>query len=274
MLRRTWAMAQKEFIQLLRERVFIIVLILMPILQLSLFAAAIRTDINHIPMVVADQSLSQASQSYLNALVDSNYFDIVANVSGQDDLMKAIDAGKADVGILIPPDFASKVTQGQANVLVLIDGSDSYITNSAYSTINAISQTYAISLIRLPANPLNMSIRILYNPDLNQLWFLVPALLVMLMQGITMNLTALSIVREREVGTIEALLVTPLRPIELMLGKTLPYLAVSLVNMSSIFFFSTVIFGVPFMGNLLLFLFLSIIFAIIGLGLHLGLRAS
>ena len=178
MLRRTWAMAQKEFIQLLRERVFIIVLILMPILQLSLFAAAIRTDINHIPMVVADQSLSQASQSYLNALVDSNYFDIVANVSGQDDLMKAIDAGKADVGILIPPDFASKVTKGQANVLVLIDGSDSYITNSAYSTINAISQTYAISLIRLPANPLNMSIRILYNPDLNQLWFLVPALLV------------------------------------------------------------------------------------------------
>ncbi|MDR3573545.1 MAG: ABC transporter permease [Anaerolineaceae bacterium] len=274
MLRRTWAMAQKEFIQLFRERVFIIVLLMMPILQLALFAAAIHTDITHIPMVVADQSLSQASQSYLNALVDSNYFDIVANVSSQDDLMKAIDDGNANVGVLIPPDFASKVTQGQANVLVLVDGSDSYITNSAYSTINAISQTYAISLIRLPATPLNMSIRILYNPDLNQLWFLVPGLLVMLMQGITMNLTALAIVREREVGTIEALLVTPLRPVELMLGKTLPYLAVALVNMMSIFFFSTVIFGVPFMGNLLLFVFLSIIFATTGLGLGLAISTG
>jgi ABC-2 type transport system permease protein len=274
MLRRTWAMAQKEFIQLFRERALLIVLLLMPVLQLGLFAAAIHTDITHIPMVVADQSLSQASQSYLNALVDSNYFDIIANVSSQDDLMKAIDDGQANVGILIPPDFAAKVTQGQANVLVLVDGSDSYITNSAYSTINAISQTYAISLIRLPANPLNMSIRILYNPDLNQLWFLVPGLLVALMQGITMNLTALAIVREREVGTIEALLVTPIRPIELMLGKTMPYLVVAFLNMSSIFFFATVAFGVPFMGNLLLFLLLSIIFATTGLGLGLAISTG
>jgi ABC-2 type transport system permease protein len=225
-------------------------------------------------MAVADQSLSQASQSYLNAMVDSNYFDIVANVSSQDDLMKAIDSGQANVGILIPPDFAAKVTQDQANVLVLVDGSDSYITNSAYSTINAISQTYSISLIRLPANPLNMSIRILYNPDLDQLWFLVPGLLVALMQGITMNLTALAIVREREVGTIEALLVTPIRPVELMLGKTLPYLVVAFVNMGSIFFFATVVFGVPFMGNLLLFFFLSIIFATTGLGLGLAISTA
>ncbi len=100
-------------------------------------------------------------------MVDSNYFDIVANVSSQDDLMKAIDEGQANVGILIPPDFAAKAKQRQANVLVLVDGSDSYITNSAYSMVNAISQSYAISLIRLPANPLNMSIRILYNPNLN-----------------------------------------------------------------------------------------------------------
>jgi ABC-2 type transport system permease protein len=267
-------MAQKEFIQLLRDRALLILLLLLPMLQLGLFAAAIHTDITHIPMVVADQSLSQASQSYLNAMVDSNYFDIVSNVSSQDDLMKAIDEGQASVGILIPPDFATKVKQGQASVLILIDGSDSYITNSAYSTINAISQTYAISLIQLPASPLNMSVRILYNPDLNQLWFLVPGLLVALMQGITMNLTALSIVREREVGTIEALLVTPIRPIELMLGKTLPYLVVSFANMTSIFLFSTLAFGVPFQGNLLLFLFLSLIFATTGLGLGLAISTA
>ena len=131
MLRRTWAMAQKEFIQLFRERVLLIVLLLMPLLQLGLFAAAIHTDITHIPMAVADQSLSQANQSYLNAMVNSNYFDVVANVSSQNALMKAIDEGQASVGILIPPDFAVKVKQGQANVLVLVDGSDSYITNSS-----------------------------------------------------------------------------------------------------------------------------------------------
>jgi ABC-2 type transport system permease protein len=124
MLRRIWAITQKELIQVLRDRATLILLLFMPLLQLVLFSTAIHTDIKHIPMVVADQSLSAESRSYLNALVDSDYFDVVAAVSGQADAMKAIDGGQASLGLVIPPDFATRVTLRQATVLMLVDGSD------------------------------------------------------------------------------------------------------------------------------------------------------
>jgi ABC-2 type transport system permease protein len=114
-----------------------------------------------------------------------------------------------------------------------------------------------------------MSVRILYNPDLNQLWFIVPGLLAALVQGLTLGLTALAVVREREVGTIEALLVTPIRPVELMLGKTIPNLMIAFANTTSILAVAVFLFGVPFQGNLLLFASLAIIFAFSGLGLGL-----
>ncbi len=270
MLRRIWAITQKEFIQVLRDRATLMILLLMPVIQLTLFATAIHTDIKHIPMVVADQSMSSESRTYLNAFVHSDYFDIVGAVSGQADVIKAIDGGQASLGIVIPPDFASQVTLHQANVLMLIDGSNSFTTNSAYNTANAISQSYAVSLVKQPVNPLNLTVRILFNPDLKDLWFIVPGLMAALVQGITMNLTALAIVREREVGTIEALLVTPIRPVELMLGKTIPNLLIALANTGSILLVATTVFGVPFQGNLLLFFILSIIFAFTGLGLGLA----
>ena len=269
MFRRIWAMTQKEIIQVLRDPAILIILLIMPLAQLALFSAAINTDIKHIPMVVADQSMSAASRTYINALVNSDYFDIVATATGQDDLVATIDSGQASLGVLIPPDFATQVKARQAQVLMLIDGSDSYTTNSAYTTANAISQSYAITLIRQTVTPLTLSVRILYNPDLNQLWFLVPGLLAMLGQAITINLTALAVVREREAGTIEALLVTPLRPIELMLGKTLPNLVVAFINTSSILLVATQLFGVPFQGNLLHFFGLTTIFSLAGLGLGL-----
>src|SRR5258707_2225678 len=177
MIQRIWAITQKELIQLVRDRVLLVLLLVMPLIQVTLFARAIDTDIKHIPMVVADQSMSNASRSYLNALTDSDSFDLVAAVPGQADVMKAIDSGRASLGVVIPPDFASQVKRSQANVLMLVDGSDSFTTNSAYGTANAISQSYAISLIRQPASPLNMSVRVLYNPDMKDLWFLIPGMI-------------------------------------------------------------------------------------------------
>jgi ABC-2 type transport system permease protein len=269
MLQRIWAITQKELIQVVRERATLLLLLLMPIVQMALFATAIHTDIKHIPMAVADQSVSTESRSYLNALIQSDYFDIVTTSTGPEGIIDAIDQGDARLGILIPPDFATQVKQHQAQVLLLIDGSDSYTTNSAYSTANAISQSYAINLVRRPVTPLNMSLRILYNPDLNQLWFIIPGLMAALVQALTMSLTALAVVREREVGTIEALLVTPIRPFELMLGKTLPNLLIAFANTTSILLVAVFIFGVPFQGNLLLFYALALIFAFSGLGLGL-----
>jgi len=267
MWQRIWAMTQKDLIQILRDRPTLVILMLAPILQLTLYSVAIHTDVKHIPIVVADQSMTNESRAYLSALVHSEYFDIVGSASGQKELTDAIDSGKASLGLLIPPDFSRTLNNRNAEVLVLVDGSDSFTTKSAYSTINSISQAYAISLNRQAEAPLNLDVRILYNPDLRELWFLMPSMIAMLMQMLTLSLTALSIVREREVGTIEALLVTPLRPVELMLGKTIPNLLVATVCMVIILVVGVFVFGVPFMGNPWLFIGLCILFAFSGLAL-------
>jgi drug efflux transport system permease protein len=269
MLRRTWAITQKEFIQLLREPVFVILIVFGTLAEVVLLAVAIHTDIKHIPMVVADQSASQGSRAYLTALEDSGYFDIVASVSGQQDLVKAIDSGQANLGILIPPDFAAQVKLHKANVLMLVDGSSSYITSSAYATANAITESYAINLVQQPVDPLNMDVRVLYNPDMQDIWFIIPGLLAAMVQGVALNMTTLVVVREREVGTIEALLVTPIRPVELMLGKTIPNLLIGLAVVAENLIFTVMIFGLPFRGNLLLFFALATLFCFSGLGLGL-----
>src|SRR5258708_14402938 len=276
MLRRIWAITQKEFIQMFRDRRTFLGLLIGPMVELILFGAAIHTDIRHIPMVVADQSMSQASRLYLTAFVDSQSFDIVASVSGQADLLRAIDGGQASLGMLIPPDFAMRTVRGDATVLMLVDGSTSFTSTIAYNTANAISQQYAVSLISSPTqhvdSPLTTHIQILYNPDLKDLWLITPGFIAMLLQAIAGNMTALAIVRERERGTIEALLVTPIRPFELMLAKMIPNLLLAFASALLLLLDGSLILGVPFRGSFLLFSALSMI--AIGCGLGLGLMIS
>lgn len=273
MLIRLWAITQKEFIQLIRNRLALPALVIGPVLELILFAAAIHTDVRHIPMIVNDQSLSAASRSYLNAFTESDSFVIVSMVSSQADVIHAIDSGKASFGIVIPPDFATQVEQGDANVLMLVDGSDSFVTRSASTSAAAISQQYAIGLIRHQASPLDVHIQILYNPDLQDLWFIIPGFGAFLLYGLALKLTAFAIVREREVGTIEALLVTPIRPIELMLAKTIPNLCIGMLNTATVLPIGILMFGIPFRGSLSLFAALSILFAFSGLGLGLAISS-
>ena len=273
MLRRIWALIQKESIQLLRMPIVYVGLTLGPALELILFAAAIHTDVKHIPMVVADQSLSAASQAYLSGFTNSDSFDIVATVPDQAGVKLAIDSGQAEVGIVIPPDFAKLVPQKDAKVLILIDGSNSFITQSAFNSAQAISQQYAIRLTHQQLNALIAHVQILYNPDLQDLWFLVPGMCAFLLYGIALKLTAFSIVREREAGTIEALLVTPIRPIELMIAKMIPNLGLAFLDLALTFFLGTVLFGVPFRGSLLLFSSLALLFATGSLGLGLAISS-
>ncbi|HLO28858.1 MAG TPA: ABC transporter permease [Anaerolineales bacterium] len=273
MLRRTWAITQKEFIQLSRFPALLIGLTAGVALELVLFASAVHNNVSHIPMVVADQSRSEASHSYLNAFTDSDSFVIVAMVPDQADMIRAIDSGQAGIGLLIPADFATHIEQKDANVLLVVDGSDSFTTQSAYNNAAAISQQYAISLTRQQLSPLNTHIQILYNPDLEDLWFIVPGFGAFLLFGIALKLTAFAIVRERELGTIEALLVTPIRPMELMIAKMIPNLCIAIFNMVLTFSIGFLIFGVPFRGSLLLFSALASLFAIGSLGLGLAISS-
>ena len=273
MLRRTWAIAQKEFIQLFRLPLILIGIPIGVALELVLFAVAVHNNVTHIPMAVADQSLSDASRSYLNAFTDSGNFDIVTAVPDQASVIHAVDSGYASIGLVIPTDFATRVEQKDANVLMVVDGSDSFAAQSAYANAAAISQQYAVSLTHQPLHSLDAHIQILYNPDLQDLWFIVPGFGAFLLYGLALKLTAFAIVREREAGTIEALLVTPIRPIELMVGKMIPNLCVAIFNLVLTFSAGMFIFGVPFRGSVLLFSVLASLFAIGSLGLGLAISS-
>ena len=223
MWRRIWAMMQKEFIQTLRDRRALAIQIGLPIAQLILFAYAIRMNVEHIPTAIADQSLDAASRAFIDAMTASGYFDAIAYVDDQRAVLDLIDEGSAQAGIIIPPQFSVRVARNEAQVLLLVDGSDIFTSQTAYNTITAIARAHAtgIAWTRVERTgalgpgatllPLDARVRILYNPNLEDLIFLIPGMVATILQTQTIILTAAAVVREREAGTIEQLLVTPIR---------------------------------------------------------------
>src|SRR5262249_55734348 len=162
---------------------------------------------------------------------------------------------------------AAQLAHGDAKILMLVDGSTSFTSQSSLNAANAISQQYAASLIRQQGSPLTAHIEILYNPDLKDSWFITPAFIAMLLYALAGPLPVCAMLGERGRGTIEALLVTPVRPLELMLAKMIPSLLVTFASGLSLLAVGTLVLGVPFRGNLPLFLLLSLIGAGCGLGL-------
>jgi ABC-2 type transport system permease protein len=281
MLQRIWAVLTKEFIQTFRDRRTLLIQLGLPIVQLFILGYAIRTNVEHVPTAVADQSLDGASRAYVDAMVASGYFDVVAYLPSEADVIRAIDTGRAQAGIVIPPGFGPRVTRGEAQALLLVDGSDVFTSQTAYNAITAIARQHSTQVLietmsragRLGDTasllPLDARVRILYNPNLDDLWFLVPGMASLILQTQSIALTAAAVVREREMGTIEQLLVTPIRPSELMLGKVAPNLVIALVNMLTIVGIGVFWFGVPFQGSFWLFLWLAFMYVFSGLGLGL-----
>jgi len=284
MLRRIWAVMQKELIQIVRDRRTLFIMVSMPMIQLFLFGYAINMSVDHIPMVVVDQSPDAASRAYVDTLVTSGFFDVVGYLSSEADVVQAIDQGRAQAGIVIPPGFAADVVSpgsGRAQVLLLVDGSDLFTSQSAYNAATLIAEVHAADVLmariersgraagRQELLPLDVRVRILYNPNLDDLWFLIPGMTAMLLQIQTIALTAMSIVRERERGNIEQILVTPIRSAELMLGKMMPAALIVFINLLTILAVGVFWFEVPFQGNFWLFLWLAFLYVFSGLGLGL-----
>ena len=281
MIQRILAIIQKEFSQTLRDRTTLGIMLTMPLLQLILFGYAINTNVSHIPSVVTDQSMDNTSRAYLDAMVNSGYFNIIGNAPDQAGAIQPIDDGKAQVGIVIPPNFERNILRGDAQVLILVDGSDFFTSQSANAYATIVGEEYSIKIVyeeiaqaggqasgnSLPA--LNALVRVLYNPDMKDLWFLIPGMAAMLLQTQSLVLTAAAVVREREVGTIEQILVTPIRPMELMIGKIVPYVIIAMLNMLTVIGIGVFWFGVPFQGSFWLFISLSFLYVFGGLGLGL-----
>jgi len=274
------AILRKEFLHVLRDRATMITALSIPIFQLVLFGF-IDQNVHHLPTVVADQSHSRESRELIDRLRATSTFSIAHVTESPDDARHDVIAGRARVGIAIPPDYHDKRAKGEgAEVLVLIDGSDSTVSAQALASVTGLASSVSMEEMsdRAPGLKSALSVQpiILFNPDGRTANYIIPGLIAIMLQLVAVFLTAVAFVRERERGTLEQLLVTPVNPLGLMLGKLAPYLLIGVVEMALILTVMRFGFSVPIRGSLV-FLFamaLVYLFALLALGLFISTRAQ
>lgn len=281
-----FAILMKEFIHIRRERSTLLFMFAIPVIQLTIFGYAIDTKIEHIPTVVWNLDARAESRKLLESFESSRTFTVVERASNDEDFRRAITAGRAKVGILVPADFSERVLrQEQAQVQVLIDGSDSQVATSALTATKLLGLVKSIErgkqfgeqLQIAPARDasgkaelaIDIRPRILFNPDFISARFFVPGLVCVILQLVTLFLTAFSVVKEREFGTLEQLFVTPVGKAGLVLGKLVPYTLTSFIEALVVLNVMVYVFGVPIQGSLSLLLCLVVLFILCSLGLGL-----
>lgn len=272
---RVWAIAKKEVIHIFRDRRTLMLIVMMPFIQLVTYGYAINTDVKHLATVVYDQDQTSLSRRLLDAFEQSAYFDIEKRTNDFKELHRQIDLGKAKAGIVIPPNFAKDLYSNRpANLQILIDGTDSNPANTALNTGQAVVTRFMQNedLVPVKTTPIDYRPRLWYNPDLKSSFFMVPGLVGLLIQLLIPMITATAIVREKERGNIEQLLVTPIKPHELIIGKLIPYVAVGLLIASTIIGAAWLLFHVPIRGNPLTLFLTTLLFITVCLGI--GLYAS
>jgi len=274
-MRSIWAITYKEFIHIARDRRTLVLLILMPMMQLMIYGYGINTDVKHLPTYVYDQDRSYLSRRLINAFTQSDYFTVKAQVTSLSQAYSALDRGFAQSALVIPPDFsANLIKKKTAQVQLLIDGTDSTPANVALDASQAIVNAFMQNerLIPVQVFPIDFRPRLWYNPDLKSTYFMLPGLIGLVLQFLVPMITASAIVREKERGNIEQLLVTPIKPYELILGKIIPYIAIGVIIATSIITTMHYLFVVPIKGSIVTLFFLTLVYLIVCLGI--GLWAS
>ncbi len=272
------AIIYKEFIHIRRDPASLVFIFIIPMFQLTLFGYAIDTEVKHIPTVVYDQDHSPESRALVDAFANTEYFDVVGRVESERGIEEALVGGRAKVGITIPPGFAASLLTGRsAQVQVLVDGSESTLATTALNVAQGLGLERSIKefiatgrlSVSIDQLPVDVRPRVLFNPELKSANFFVPGLVGVVLQIVTVILTAFAIVREREAGTLEQVLVTPVSRSGLMLGKLLPYSLIGFVQFSLVLVVMVGVFGVPVRGDVGLLYALSVlfVFATLALGL-------
>ena len=279
---RLFSIIRKEFIQIIRDPRTLAMILFIPVMQLFLLGYSATSDVRNIPIAVYDQSRSPESRALVDAFRSADYFRIAYDVGSNDEIRELIERGEARAALIIPPDYSQRLLQGDAQVAVILDGSDPAIGGTALSTARLIGQAQATKMMQEQAArlgrsaefnpPLEVRPQVWYNPDLVSAHFMIPGVIGMILFAITSILTATTIVRERERGTIEQLIVTPIRSWELIVGKLIPYVILSLFDTLMVLAIGHVWFGVPVRGDLGLIIALSGLLLLSGLGI--GLFAS
>jgi ABC-2 type transport system permease protein len=293
-------MAIKEFRQFRRDRQFLVAVIIMPIFLLLMFGYAISLDVKTIQLAVCNMDGSATSREFLARFVNSTYFVVRDYVARTADIDTLLETEECKAGFVIPSDFSKKIERGEpVSFQVLVDGSNAQVASTIVGYINAVSDSYSRSISpviksrqaaaegnddtsmsaeaslpipvsgRLPVDPV---FRIWFNPELKSARFLVPGLIAMIMAASSVLSTALSIVREKERGTMEQLLVSPVSPFQVIIGKTVPYVVLAVITASFVLFAAYVFFGIVIKGNFFLlgictFIFLS---GVLGMGIMLS----
>lgn len=277
------SLIRKEFIQILRDPRTLVLALLIPVMQLFLLGYAATNDVRNVPLAVFDQDRGKAARELLDAYRAADYFRLAYDVDSEEELRWLIDRGDARVGLIIPAGYSDQVMGGEtAQVIFVLDGSDPTVASTALSAAQFIGQSHAtqIQTQRLMRSaqsatiqpPIEVRSQVWYNPDLVDAYYMIPGVIGMILYTLTSILTATSIVRERERGTIEQLIVTPIRSWELVVGKLLPYVVLAFLNTLEVLAIGHFWFEVPVRGSLLLILLLSGLFMMTSLGI--GLLAS
>lgn len=274
MLRGLAGIMYKELIQVLRDPATIVITILLPLVQLTLYGYAIDTEVKHVSTVVFDNDKSAASRDFVNRLVATGLYDVVDYSSSVDEMYDEIVANRAKVAINIPAGYERELAGGSgASIQVLIDGSNNTVAGQTLSAVQNLGLTINAEIVGFSAPgrtlPLDVRPRLLFNPSLRSANFFVPALVGILLFIVTMQLTALGIVREREIGTLEQLMVTPISRPALMLGKVLPNMGLGMLQMLTVLLFAQVVFDVHIAGSLYLLIALAFVFVFSSLSLGL-----
>jgi ABC-2 type transport system permease protein len=277
------ALIRKEFIQIRRDPRTLVILLLIPIVQLFLLGYAATNDVRNVPLAVFDQDRGVEARKLLEAYRAADYFRLAYEVDSEAELRDLIDRGSARAGLIIPPDFTAQIQgNGSTAIAFFLDGTDPTVASTALSAAQLIGQSLSTRILVARAEqrgqpfsltpPVEVRTQVWYNPDLVSAYFMIPGVIGMVLFAITSIATATAIVRERERGTIEQLIVTPIRSWELVAGKLLPYAILAFTNTLEVLAIGHFWFKLPIRGDLGLILALSGLFLITSLGI--GMLAS
>ncbi len=268
MINRVLAFIEKEFIQSIRDSRTLIISIIIPAIMLVLYAYAITYDIKNIPVAVFNQDSGVLSTELISKFDNSEYFEII-NYYSIEGLTKSLDRNKVKIAVIIPKNFSRDLTNHQqVEIFTIIDGSDSNTARIAMNYFFGVYQDFLKENLGIEDfSRINFKKQILYNKEMKSLYFTIPGLIAILLMIIGVELTATSIVKEKESGTIETLYTTPISNFAILVGKVIPYLIIGMFDALIVFFVATVWFGIPFRGSFLLFLGTTSIFLVTCLSL-------
>ncbi|MFZ7120817.1 MAG: ABC transporter permease [Eubacteriaceae bacterium] len=274
--KRFWAIVKKEFIQIKRDKASFVIAIMMPLMMMLLFGYAVVTELDDISMVVLDQSNTEESRELIDTYKNTLYFNVFGTVQNYESIERSINEGSVHAALIIPPDYSKNLINGNGTtVQFIVDGSDPTTARTAFSSGVLAAQNYGSTkieeinqkIMQNNINGLKISTKVLYNPTMRNQNYTIPGLIGLIMQNITIILTAFALVREKERGTLEQLLVSPIKSPELILGKLIPYIIIGFIDFIYALMLGIYWFNVPVAGNMILLIFLGSGFVICALSI-------